>query len=88
MAEKILASAVMPSGTNYSTTSAAVKAEVLKQAGLKESDITDNGSYRYRGKERRDGQLSRRDNLRCQGRQPDYFLPPGPSSTSGDREAR
>jgi len=38
--EKILALAVMPSGTNYSTTSAAVKAEVLKQAGLKESGIT------------------------------------------------
>ena len=38
--EKILSSAVMPSGTNYTTTSAAVKAEVLKQAGLKESDIT------------------------------------------------
>ncbi|MBN1689430.1 MAG: 2-hydroxyglutaryl-CoA dehydratase [Dehalococcoidia bacterium] len=38
--EKILASDVMPSGTNYLTTSAAVKAEVLRQARLKEAEIT------------------------------------------------
>lgn len=38
--EKVLSSAVMPSGTNYSTTSAAVKAAALQQAGLKEPDIT------------------------------------------------
>ena len=37
---RIVASAVIPSGTNYATTSAAVKAEVLKLAGVKESDIT------------------------------------------------
>jgi (R)-2-hydroxyacyl-CoA dehydratese activating ATPase len=38
--EKIIASTVIPSGTNYATTSAALKAEALKLAGLKESDIT------------------------------------------------
>jgi len=38
--EKIIASTVIPSGTNYATTSAAVKADVLEQASLKESDIT------------------------------------------------
>lgn len=37
---RIISSAVIPSGTNYATTSAAVKAEVLKLAGLKEDDIT------------------------------------------------
>lgn len=36
---KIIASAVIPSGTNYATTSAAVKAEALNKAGLQESDI-------------------------------------------------
>lgn len=38
--EKILAASVTPSGTNYSTTAAAVKADVLRQARLKESEIT------------------------------------------------
>jgi (R)-2-hydroxyacyl-CoA dehydratese activating ATPase len=38
--QKIAASVVLPSGTNYATTSSQVKAEALKQAGLKESDIT------------------------------------------------
>lgn len=37
---RVISSAVLPSGTNYTTTSAAVKAEVLKLAGLKESDVT------------------------------------------------
>lgn len=37
---KILSSAVMPSGTNYATTSGAVKAAALQKAGLKEADIT------------------------------------------------
>jgi activator of 2-hydroxyglutaryl-CoA dehydratase len=35
----LIASAVIPSGTNYATTSAGLKAEALKRAGLKESDI-------------------------------------------------
>jgi (R)-2-hydroxyacyl-CoA dehydratese activating ATPase len=38
--QKILAAVVVASGTNYSTTSAAVKAEALRLAGLKEIDIT------------------------------------------------
>jgi (R)-2-hydroxyacyl-CoA dehydratese activating ATPase len=36
---KLIASIVIPSGTNYATTSADVKATALKQAGLKETDI-------------------------------------------------
>ena len=36
----IVASVVIPSGTNYATTSAAVKAEVLRQVALNEGDIT------------------------------------------------
>ncbi len=35
----LLASAVIPSGTNYGTTSATVKAEALSRAGLQASDI-------------------------------------------------
>lgn len=35
----VVASTVIPSGNNYTTTSAAVKSEVLKQAGLKEGDV-------------------------------------------------
>ena len=35
----LLASAVIPSGTNYGTTAAAVKAEALSRAGLQASDI-------------------------------------------------
>lgn len=37
---KVVSSVVIPSGTNYTTTAEAVKSEVLKLAGLKESDIT------------------------------------------------
>jgi predicted CoA-substrate-specific enzyme activase len=36
---RLVSSVAMPSGTNYATTSAAVKGEVLGQAGLQESDI-------------------------------------------------
>lgn len=37
--KKIVGAAVIPSGTNYATTAAAVRTEALKQAGLKPSDI-------------------------------------------------
>jgi (R)-2-hydroxyacyl-CoA dehydratese activating ATPase len=37
--QKIAASVVIPSGTNYATTSAAAKAAALEQAGLRETDI-------------------------------------------------
>lgn len=37
--KKILGAAVIPSGTNYSTTSAAIQAEALRQAGLAAADI-------------------------------------------------
>ena len=37
---RIVGAAVIPSGTNYATTAAAVKAEALKQAGLQLADIT------------------------------------------------
>lgn len=40
----VIASTVIPSGTNYASTAAAVRAEVLKQAGLKENDITASAS--------------------------------------------
>jgi predicted CoA-substrate-specific enzyme activase len=38
--KKMMGAGVIPSGTNYATTSAAVKAEALKQAGLQLADIT------------------------------------------------
>ena len=38
--EKIVASAIMPSGNNYATISTLLRREVLKQAGLCEADIT------------------------------------------------
>lgn len=42
--DKIVASVVIPSGTNYTTTFAVVKAEALKMAGLNESDIADSAA--------------------------------------------
>jgi len=41
---EIIASSVLPSGTNYSTTAAALKEEVLNSAGLKTADIKASGS--------------------------------------------
>jgi (R)-2-hydroxyacyl-CoA dehydratese activating ATPase len=41
---KIVASSVVPSGTNYSTTAAALKEDVLNKAGLKPADIRASGS--------------------------------------------
>ncbi len=38
-AARIVAAAILPSGTNYSTTAVALREEVLRQAGLKLSDI-------------------------------------------------
>jgi (R)-2-hydroxyacyl-CoA dehydratese activating ATPase len=38
-ADRVISGVVIPSGTNYATTSAAVKAEALSKAGLQESDI-------------------------------------------------
>ncbi|TSA55601.1 MAG: hypothetical protein D4R38_00195, partial [Dehalococcoidia bacterium] len=42
--KKIMGAAVIPSGTNYATTAAAVKAEALKQAGLQLADITSSAA--------------------------------------------
>jgi (R)-2-hydroxyacyl-CoA dehydratese activating ATPase len=42
--QKPVASVVIPSGTNYATTSAAVKAAALRQAGLSATDITGSAS--------------------------------------------
>ena len=61
---KIVASVVLPSGTNYATTSSQVKAEALKQAGLKESDITASAATGIGGRNAGAGQLPRRYNLR------------------------
>ena len=41
---KILTSSVVSSGTNYSTTAAAIKEDVLSKAGLKPADIKASGS--------------------------------------------
>jgi predicted CoA-substrate-specific enzyme activase len=42
--KKIMGAAVIPSGTNYTTTAAAVKAEALNQAGLQLADITSSAA--------------------------------------------
>ena len=42
--KNILASAILPSGTNYATTSASVKEEALEKCGLKAADINSSAA--------------------------------------------
>jgi (R)-2-hydroxyacyl-CoA dehydratese activating ATPase len=71
--EKMIASAVIPSGTNYATTSASVKAEALKLAGLKESDITASAATGIGG--RNAGAGSYRGVILCDARGVHYTFP-------------